>query len=106
MSATGTSENGDLQLNSPLFLNVSFGFGEKWTIGPDGQLSKFPPGVGSGGATVEISPVNLKGLSDAQIAEAVAKRAGEMAIVATAVAVANRQFADALFAAGYGTMKA
>ena len=103
MSGTQADIDNDLKLNGALFLDVSFGFEKKWLIGPDGQLSKFPPGVGDGGATVAIGPVNLKGLSQAQVAEAVAKRASDMALVAMAVAVANRQFADALFAAGYGT---
>ena len=102
MSGIEADEHGDVKLNGQLFLNVTFGFEEKWNIGPDGKLSMFPPGVGSGGATVEIEPVHLEGLSEAEIAQAIAKRAGEMALVATAIAVANRQFAEALSAAGYG----
>ena len=89
-------------LNSALFLNVAFAFDSRWTMGPDGRITKFPPGLGLGGEDLQIGPVRFDGMSQEQIAAAIAKRAGDMALVAKAIAVANTQFADALAAVGFG----
>ncbi len=92
-------------LKGALFLDVSFSFDRSWTMGPDGRITKFPPGLGLGGQNLQIGPVKLDGLSEQQIAAVVARRAGDMALVAKAIAVANTQFAEALEAAGYGAVE-
>ena len=89
-------------LTGALFLNVAFSFDKSWMIGPDGKIIRFPPGLGLGGENVQIGPVKLAGMTKAQIAAVVARRAGHMALIAKAIAVANTQFADALDDAGYG----
>ena len=89
-------------LNSALFLNVAFSFSRSWTIGPDGKITKFPPGLGLGGQDLQIGPVKLNGLSGEQIAAVAARRAGDMSLLAKAIAVANTEFAEALAAAGFG----
>ena len=91
-------------LTGALSLDVSFTFDRRWAVGPVDAVTIFPPGgLGLGLETIDIAAVHLKGLSNEQIAAAVAKRADDMALVATAIAVANRQFAAALSEAGYGT---
>ncbi len=100
MSSTQQPDATPDGVDPTLSLNVSFAFDRQWSMGPDGRLSKFPPGAGNGARTVEIGPVQLHGLSAAQIAAIVAKRTDDMALVATAVAVATRQLAAALEAVG------
>ncbi len=81
---------------SPLTFNVSFSFDTSWNIAPTGKLAGFPGGGGLAARQVEIAPVHLTGLDDAQVADLVSRRAGDMALLAKAIAAADTQFADAL----------
>ena len=80
---------------SSLTFDVSFSFDTSWNIAPTGRLSGFPGG-GLAERRVEIAPVHLTGLDDAQVAQLVLRRAGDMALLAKAIAAADIQFAEAL----------
>ena len=81
---------------SHLTLAVSFSFETSWSIGPVGDLNFFPPGGDLATNRSDIGPVELAGLTDAQVAQVVRQRAGDMALIAEAIAAANVQFAKAL----------
>ena len=82
---------------SPLTFDVSFSFDTSWNIAPTAKTGGgFPSGGGSALRTVEIAPVHLAGLGDAEVAALVRRRAGDMALLAKAIAAAEIQFADAL----------
>ena len=81
---------------SPLTFDVSFSFETSWNIAPAGKLVGFPSGGGSALRVVEIAPVHLAGLGDAEVAALVSRRASDMALLAKAIAAADIQFAEAL----------
>ncbi len=104
MSETSPTAATPDTLTSALFLDVAFSFEQHWTIEPEGaQFVRFPPGGGLAGPTIEIGPVNFEGLSAEQINALIARRAGDMALISKAIAVANTQFSDALAAIGFGS---
>ena len=84
------------QAPATLSLDVSFSFDTSWNIAPTGRLSGFPPGGGAAARVIEIGPVHLVGLGDAEVAQLVLRRAGDMALLAQAIAAADIQFAEAL----------
>ncbi len=81
------------------FLDVSFTIDISVDRSPSSSLPSWPPGGGLGVRKVEIAPVRLEDLDADAVAEIVRRRAGDMALIAQALAFAEVQFADALQAA-------
>jgi len=106
-------------------LNVFFAFDKRWEIGPASgdevrrvgggasipDIVQFPPGGGPfrdrpswldfevpPGCNVGIEPLDLTGQSDAEIARTLVRRAGAIALVAQAIAIAQADLAAAVAA--------
>ena len=77
-------------------VNVSFTFNEDLEIQLGSRRDAFPPGGGLGTLEIRIEPLHLAGLDAAALQAAIRKRAGDLAMVAEALALASVQFADAV----------
>ena len=77
-------------------VNVSFTFDQDLEIKLRNQIAAFPPGGGLGTLEIRIEPLHLAGLDAAALQAAISKRAGDLAMVAEALALASVRFADAI----------
>ena len=92
-SGGGTTASGS---SGQRTVNVSFTFDESLEIQLKERRDAFPPGGGLGTLEIRIDPLHLAGLDAAAAQAAIRKRAGDLAMVAEAVALASVQFADAV----------
>ncbi|MBE7210993.1 MAG: hypothetical protein INR65_08230 [Gluconacetobacter diazotrophicus] len=77
-------------------LDVSFGFANGWTVRTPDRTISFPPGGGLGDEEIRLDPLRLDGLDEAAVLAAIARRAGDLALVSEALALVTLQFQDAV----------